>query len=136
MPFEEIPHTADVSLHVWAPDLPSLFGEAARGMYSLAGATAAKKPIVQRALGISAVDMESLLVSFLSELVYIAENEKIIFQDFLVKIDAGINMCTLEGSMRGHPLLSLTKMIKAVTFSDLRIQKVDQQYEVTIVFDV
>ena len=37
MGFEEISHTADWSARVWAPDLPSLFTEAARAMNSLSG---------------------------------------------------------------------------------------------------
>jgi SHS2 domain-containing protein len=136
MPFEEIPHTADISLHVWAPDLPSLFVEAARGMFSLAGAIAAEKPATHRTLNISAPDKESLLVTFLSELVYIAEKEQIIFQEIHIDIDVRKNACKLEGSMMGHPLASIVKTIKAVTFHNLRIQKVDNLHEVTIVFDV
>jgi SHS2 domain-containing protein len=136
MPFEEIPHTADVCLHVWASDVPTLFVEAARGMLSLAGATAAEKPATPRILKISAIDRESLLVSFLSELIYIAEMEQIIFQEIQVNIEVGKNACRLEGLMMGHPLASLIKTIKAVTFHDLRIQKVDHHFDATIVFDV
>ncbi len=36
--FREKDHTADWELEVWAPDLPGLLVEAARGMYWLMGA--------------------------------------------------------------------------------------------------
>src|SRR5512145_2314851 len=48
MGFEEIAHTADWSVRVWAPDLPSLFGEAARAMNSLAGTVIDTNPRVKR----------------------------------------------------------------------------------------
>ena len=36
--FREKEHTADWELDVWAPDLPALLDQAARGMYWLMGA--------------------------------------------------------------------------------------------------
>ncbi len=38
MGYEEIPHTADWSIRVWAEDLAGLLAESARGMNWLAGA--------------------------------------------------------------------------------------------------
>lgn len=35
--FEEVPHTADWSMKVWAEDLPALFVAAAQGMNSMTG---------------------------------------------------------------------------------------------------
>jgi SHS2 domain-containing protein len=35
--YREREHTADWELEVWAPDLPRLLEQAARGMYRLAG---------------------------------------------------------------------------------------------------
>ena len=52
--FREKEHTADWELDVWAPDLPALLEQAARGMYWLMGARleegarAAAQPAVLR----------------------------------------------------------------------------------------
>ena len=35
--FREHAHTADWELEVWAPDLPTLLEQAARGMYAISG---------------------------------------------------------------------------------------------------
>jgi SHS2 domain-containing protein len=136
MPFEEIPHTADVSLHIWASDLASLFSDAASGMYSLLVPDVGISPIENRSISISAPDPESLLVSFLSELVYLAEREQLIFKDVWVNIIDDKSSCRLTGTMTGFALGSLTKIIKAVTYHNLRIQKSDDRWDVTIVFDV
>jgi SHS2 domain-containing protein len=137
MPFEEIPHTADWSLLVWAADLSTLFVESARGMTTLSGIKLAKKPRIVRTLSISAADKESLLVSFLSELVYYAEQDHLAFDHFDLNLD--LKACQpsrLSAVLLGAPILSMDKAIKAVTYHNLHIHQTTRGYEVEIVFDV
>jgi hypothetical protein len=67
-----IAHTADWALKVWSVDLPGLFREAALGMYALMDVQFGA-PTQPRRLELSAHDPESLLVGFLSELLYFVE---------------------------------------------------------------
>jgi SHS2 domain-containing protein len=92
----------------------------------------AEGPKVKRTFEIEAPDAESLLVAFLSELVYAVEQEHLIFDEFDVQVE-GIK---LKVEMSGAPILSLTKAIKAVTYHNLQIQPTARGYEVEIVFDV
>jgi SHS2 domain-containing protein len=137
MPFEELSHTADWSLCVWAADLPHLFMDTAKGMNALAGTKLAEKPRIRRTFSKSAVDIESLLVSFLSELVYYAEQDRLAFDhfDLSLKFEGG-QPCRLSAILRGAPILVLDKSIKAVTYHNLQIQQTARGYEVEIVFDV
>jgi SHS2 domain-containing protein len=137
MPYEEIPHTADWSLRVWATDHAQLFTEAARGMNTLAGILLAKEPRLERSFTVSGPDAESLLVSFLSELVYYAEQEKLAFDRFNLQLvlEKG-KPCQLAAILTGAPILSLNKTIKAVTYHNLNIRKSERGVEVEIVFDV
>ncbi|MFA5873569.1 MAG: archease [Anaerolineales bacterium] len=48
MPYEELPHTADWCLRVWAADMAGLFAEAARGMNALSGVRLAPGLRVER----------------------------------------------------------------------------------------
>jgi SHS2 domain-containing protein len=132
MPYEELPHTADWCLRVWAADMAGLFSESARGMNALAGVRLAEGPRVRRTFEISAPDPESLLVTFLSELVYAAEQERLAFDRFEVKIKGQ----TLKVEMEGAPIISMDKAIKAVTYHNLQIRQTGRGYEVEIVFDV
>ena len=132
MGFEEIHHTADWSLRVWADDLPGLLAESARGMYWLADAEFVDKPRIHRAFETKGPDGESLLVAFLSELVYYAEQEYAGFDDFEISIKND----RLKVEMEGAPLKSLSKAIKAVTWHKLEIQESARGLEVEIVFDV
>jgi SHS2 domain-containing protein len=132
MGFEEVPHTADWSIRVWADDLPRLLAESARGMNWLAGAKLADGPREKRTYEIEGPDGESLLVSFLTELVYYAEQKNLGFDDFDIRIKDG----RLKAEMGGAPLKSLDKAIKAVTWHNLKINETAKGLEVEIVFDV
>lgn len=137
MPFEELSHTADWCLRVWAADLDHLFAEAARGMNALAGISLAAKPRVRRTISASANDPEGLLVSFLSELVFFAEKDHLAFDNFELSIDPEFSQpLHLSGTLHGASILTLDKAIKAVTYHNLQIQQTARGVEVEIVFDV
>ena len=130
--FEESQHTADWALHVWAPTMISLFEQAARGLNALAGIQLALEPRFRKEFVYSGIDTESLLVGFLSELVYEIEQEGHGFDSFDIHIEG----YQLQVVMDGAPLVALTKAIKAVTFHNLKIQKDRQGFDVEIVLDV
>ena len=130
--FEELPHTADWAMRVWAEDLPSLFVQAARGLNALSGARLAHGPLIHRAFTDEAADVEDLLVAFLSELVFLQEQENLGFTEFDVRLEK----VQLSVQMQGALLQELEKPIKAVTYHNLRIMKTENGYEVQVVFDV
>jgi SHS2 domain-containing protein len=129
---EEIPHTADWALRVWAADLPSLFGEAAIGMASLSGVRLEAGARMPRTVELEAPDHEGLLVAFLSELLYIQEQERLGFDRLSVQLYGA----HLKAQLDVAPLAGLAKPIKAVTFHNLKILHTAKGYEVEIVFDV
>jgi SHS2 domain-containing protein len=132
MPFEEVPHTADLCLRVWANDLQALFVEAARGMNILAGVQLASGPAHRRVFVNTALDLESQLVTFLSELVFIAEHEAMGFDQFTLRFEGR----SLHADMAGAPIEAIKKTIKAVTYHNIQIQQTARGWEVEIVFDV
>ena len=87
----ELEHTADWKLLVWAPDLPTLFAEAALGMSRLSGIRIASKPRQERKIHLDAGDDESLLVSFLSELLYWGEEDGVAFDEFDLRSEVQIH---------------------------------------------
>jgi SHS2 domain-containing protein len=132
MGFKEIPHTADWSVRVWAEDLPSLFAESARAMNTLAGIVIRKSQRVKRRFKTDGTDAESLLVAFLSELVYYQEQENLAFDLFDPEVDSQ----KIKVEMEGAEIASADKAIKAVTYHNLKIEKTNRGFETTIVFDV
>jgi SHS2 domain-containing protein len=131
--FEEVEHTADVALRVWGRDLAELFTNAARGMAWLLGDAEPAGPPVEISLRLSAYDVETLLVSWLEELLFHTEQEGLIFVDFWFQ-DMGSTH--LVATARGHPVQEMRRHIKAVTFSEMAVRSGERGLETTIVFDV
>jgi SHS2 domain-containing protein len=130
--FREREHTADWEIQVWAPDLAALLAQAARGMYSLTHTELQDEPRVTRRVEIPFNDSESLIVDFLSELLFLGEDEALGFDKFEFELDDD----TLRAKLSGAPIQSQAKEIKAVTYHNMQVRKTERGVEVNIVFDV
>jgi SHS2 domain-containing protein len=134
MRFEEIDHTADRALRIHGRNLTELFVNAAAGLNCLMQSeTSAEGGSVRKRIELEAVDAESLLVAWLSELAFWAETESLIFNrfDFMELTPA-----RLTAVIHGDPVQALDKHVKAVTFHELAIRRVPEGLMVTVVFDV
>lgn len=131
--FREHAHTADWELEVWAPDLPSLLEQAARGMYALSGTKLQKETQQVSKIALQAEDAEGLLVRFLSELLWLEQEKDIGFDGFDIRVDDQYN---LLAELRGFAVASIEKEIKAVTYHNLAVEATPRGLRVNIVFDV
>ena len=130
--YREIEHTADWELLIWASDLIALLETAAQGMYALSHLKLAAETREIREFEIPFVDRESLLVDFLSELLFFGEHEGIAFDNYQFQINAS----TLKVRASGASIQDQSKEIKAVTYHRLQIRETNRGLEVNIVFDV
>ncbi len=130
--YQEQPHTADWALAVWAPTVIDLLQNAARGMYALMHARLQAEPRETYRFGIAAPDRETLLITFLAELLYFTQRDAIGFDQFELTLDGDQLMAEAEGA----PLESIAKEIKAVTYHNLSVRDTERGLETTIVFDV
>ncbi len=130
--YEEVPHTADMAMKVWAPDLVDLLRQAAAGMQTLMGLQLTVGQRIRKSIDLQAEDAEGLLVGFLSELLYWMEVERMACDRFYLAVD-GYHLTGF--GMRGK-IAEIRKEFKAVTYHQLKISTVDNMLETTIVFDV
>lgn len=133
----EIDHTADWAIRVRAPDLAGLFAGAATGMFGLLAPLADVARTVAWEFRHDAVDAETLLVDWLNELLFEAESRHVLFGEFeITALSTGPDATSIVGVARGGPVGTLSKTIKAVTFSGLQIVHDDTGYSAEVVFDV
>lgn len=132
LPFEEIEHTADYALRVRGATLDELFANAARGMIVLSGAVADTSHPITREIALEAPDVETLLVDWLTELVYLMEQERLVFVDYWLQTTP----TALRGTLSGGPMREAKRHIKAVTYHNLEVVRRENGFEATVVFDV
>lgn len=131
--FREHEHTADWELEAWAPDLAMLLEQAARGMYALSGVQLEVNDPRERSIELHADDAESLLVRFLSELLWLEQKEGLGIDHFSIHVDGALN---LWAELCGAKISKLDKEIKAVTYHNLKVEPTPRGLKVNIVFDV
>jgi SHS2 domain-containing protein len=131
--FEEIEHTADWALQVSGADFSALLQNAAQGMLKLIHAEAGTGPGEKKVIRLQASDPESLLVTWLEELLFFIEVHNVTFTSFDVQADGYTQLTAVVNEV---PLQRVEKEIKAVTYHNLKIQKNQGGFTTTIVFDV
>ncbi|HEY68248.1 MAG TPA: archease [Thermoflexia bacterium] len=131
--FEEIEHTADIAIRVWGRDLAELFANAAYGMACQMADPDEVPRTVEQAIELEACDAETLLVTWLNELLYLNERDGDVFVEFEM---GQVTPTHVQAVVRGGPPPYQGLQIKAATFSDLKIAPTDEGYETTVVFDV
>ena len=131
--WEEIEHTADWAIRVWGEDQRALYENAALGMVSLLGDAKPIEITLRRSIEVTAIDAESLLVDWLTELLYLLEDHLIFDQIHVTGIEGNTLRAEISG---GPPDEPINKHIKAVTYHMLEIKQTDQGLETVIVFDV
>jgi SHS2 domain-containing protein len=142
--FVVIGHTADIGIKVWGKSFGQLLKNAACGMYKIICEKNNIKPILKKRICIKKIsknDKESLLVNFLNELLYKTAIEKVVFNNFKIKIYSySKNLCTIEVFCFGEKY-SFEKHgrfleLKAATYHNLKIYKKNNSFYTQIFFDV
>lgn len=132
--FKEIEHTADRALKIYGSNLQELLLNAAGGLNSLlAREYNGFSPQEEKSVELEAIDSESLLVEWLSELAYWAETELLVFHKFDLH---SVSPTHVKATVHGSRLAQLENHIKAVTYHNLKIIQTDAGLTATVVFDV
>lgn len=136
--FEFLPHTADTRMRVWGRTLKELFRNALLGLVFYIKPDVLKssgKPSEKQKIKIEAVDITSLLVEFLSQVVALSDIHNSVFTKIVFR-ELGDNF--LEGEIQGIAVGGFDKEIKAVSYHEVDVRKDSQTglYETMLVFDI
>jgi SHS2 domain-containing protein len=135
MKYEILEHKADLKIRVFGKTREELFENAMVGMFESAKYQKNLKPQISKTkVKLKSIDFPSLLVDFLSEVLYLVETKKLIFEkvEFQKLSDSEI-----EATLIGKPLKRMGVHIKGVTYHDLDIhQEKDGSWQATILFDI
>lgn len=133
MKYEILEHTADLKIRAFGRLLEELFNNI------LAAMVEATKPIIinQTAsveeIKIKAENLENLLIDFLSEVIYQTDLNDVVYTKAEFK---KITEKGLEGKIFGQKIKTFETEIKAITWHELEIKKINNLWQATVVFDV
>ena len=134
--FEFIDHTADVGIRVEAPTLEDLFETAGLAFTEVVTSAESLDCSVEQRFKLEEDNIETLLVSWLQELLYLLDTEELVFSRFQVRL----HDCSLEATAWGEvfdPDRHMIKTeIKAVTYHQLEVAESDQGWQAQVIFDI
>ena len=133
MKYKILEHIADVKVRAFGKTKEELFLNAMRGMVEILKPKILKEKSETRKIKIESVDINALLVDFLSEVLYLIQTNKEVYNN--VKFTK-FSDTELEGELTSNKIESFGEDIKAVTYHGLKIEKKNNLYEATVLFDI
>jgi len=138
--YESIDHTADLSIKVCGKDLEELLKNCSAAMMDVICDLNTIELKNQYSVSSSGNSEEELLVNLLQELLYLHEVKKLLFCKFEFKINDNIKNREVEGFVWGEEINfsrhDLLNDIKAVTYSDLKVEHKNGKLSAKITFDI
>ena len=136
---EELSHTAEIGLRIWAPTLAELYACAATAMLEMVDAQPDRTTTAQeRTVAVAAPDRESLLVDWLNELLFLQETTGVYWPEVAVaSVAQQENGVALRATVRGWRASQPPRLhVKAVTYHQLRVISADGGWRAEVFFDI
>ncbi len=135
MSFEELDHTADVLMRVRGATITEIFSDAGRALFHVMYGPCEDRG-VERRFSLEAENLESLLIDYLSELLFITDVENIVFCTFDIDIEGTRLSAIAKGELFDPARHSAGALIKGISYFGLEIVKEEEAYAVDIIFDI
>jgi SHS2 domain-containing protein len=135
--YETFEHTADLGLRIRAPDLDTLFAEAAQALFAvIVEDLNTIEPRQRFDVQLVGSDREYLLFDWLKELLYRFDSEHWLYGRFNVQVTEN----GLTGSAWGEPLdrgrHELSHEVKAITYHGLRVEQTADGWLAEVIVDI
>jgi SHS2 domain-containing protein len=135
--YEYFDVAADVGIAAWGGDIAECLRQCALGVFNLIVPTAAVSPVELREVGARGTPLETLLVNWLNECLYVHELEGFVVADVgrLELTPTGVH-----GLLHGEPLDRARHprgtVVKAATFHGLDLHQAPDRVTARVVLDI
>jgi len=134
--YQKIDVSGDVGLKIYGSTLEELFENAASGLYSLITDISQIKCIEHKTISLSSDNMESLLVQWLNELVFLFDAYNFIGTEFSVRLENNNFKAIISGGFFDPDINESRLLVKAATYHDLSLKKSGTGLVATVIFDI
>jgi SHS2 domain-containing protein len=131
--YRVIDHPSDIGIEAYGKDKKELFENAAFGMMELMFDLRASRAETSFDVKVSAGDIESLLIAWLSELIYISDSKHV----SLCRFEVGkMTDKELEAKVSGGKIIKTKLSVKAATYNQLKVAEEKGVWKARVIFDV
>lgn len=146
--YEIIDHTADLGIKVFGKDAKQLFANAGRALTEIITDTTMVNENITKEIVVDGADLEQLMVNWLHEVLYHFEVGALILKRFDI-LEITMNKLEDSPSSSNYSIKALgygetfdinkhvvLTEIKAVTYHQIEVKKIDKEWQARIIFDL
>ncbi len=134
--YEILEHTADIGIKINGRFLTEIFWKAIHATADILSGGIEIEPRIERGFTTKEENIETALVSILEEIIYFFEKELFLPSICSVRIKEDVYEIKLKGDIVSAEDIKNGTEIKAVTYHQLEIKEVGDEYQATVIFDV
>jgi SHS2 domain-containing protein len=130
--------TADVAFVAYGKDLSELFANAALAMFEVMINTEQIKPKVKKELRVKGNDLQSLMFSWLNNLLVFVDADNLAFSEFDVKVDEKklVLNAVCKGEEMNQQKHETRTQVKAATYHKLQVKKEKDGWKAQVILDI
>jgi len=135
--FRTLEHTADVGFEAFGASREEVFANAARALMNIIVDLDSIEPCEAVPLQISGPDPQSVLVNWLSEILYLHDAEGWLFRDFAIqRLDDHSLSAVARGEKFQRPRHQAKLLVKAITYHQLELENTPQGWRAQVYVDI
>jgi SHS2 domain-containing protein len=134
--YRELEHTADIGIELVAPTRLELFRRATLALADLLVALSSVATSEARTVQVTGHDDSALMHDLLTELLYLFVTERFIWREAQVSEGEHVLCANIRGEEFRPDRHELRREIKAVTYHQLSVEHVNDEWRARIIFDV
>lgn len=134
--YEQIDIAGDAGLIIRGNTIEELFINAAEGMFSLITNTRAIKDTETKDISIESDNYENLLIQWLNELVFLFDTYGFIGKRYMMDLRNNKIGAKVSGGLFDPGSSESGLLIKAATYHNISVRKVNSHWEAKVIFDI
>lgn len=135
--FRFLNHTGDLAMEVYGEGLIDLFENAGQALFHVITDPSEVEEKVAKEIGLRYDNLETLMVDWLGELLYLHDTEGLLFRRFEVRnVSDGHFEAKAWGEAFQEQRHEIRTEVKAVTFHQLEVKQQDGGWRATVILDL
>ncbi|HZP00747.1 MAG TPA: archease [Terriglobia bacterium] len=135
--FRWLAHTADIGFEAFGRTREEVFANSALALADLVIEPDDVQPQEEITIQVEGRDAESLLVNWLSEILYLHDSEKWLLREFeILKLNDRSLLAKARGEKFDRARHRIKLMVKAITYHQLKLEKTPEGWRAQVYVDI